>query len=50
MLLFEILLGIYEKRYLPGENFLEFYGKIQHFKMLFVSTADKICPQAQKNT
>ena len=34
LLLFETLLGIYEKRYLAGENFLGFHGKIQHYRFL----------------
>ena len=28
---------------------LGFYDKTEYFKMIFVSTADPICPQTQKN-
>ncbi|MDD7728239.1 MAG: hypothetical protein PUK34_01245, partial [Clostridia bacterium] len=41
--------GHIEKNIPAWRKNLGFYGKTEHFKMLFVSIADKICSQTQKN-
>ena len=41
--------GHIEKNIPAWRKKLGFYGKTEHFKMLFVSIADKICSQTQKN-
>ena len=41
--------GHIEKNIPAWRKNLEFCGKTEHFKMPFVSTADKIRPQTQKN-
>ena len=48
LLLFETLLGIYEKRYLAGENFLDFTVKYSIIDFFCIYNRQKLFPDPEK--